>query len=68
MRPYDFSPSTIGFDRMFDLFSTEIPQDQETFHRTTSRVPGFAPEQIAVICCPGREISPATPRVFARVV
>jgi hypothetical protein len=34
MRPYDFSPpwrSTIGFDRIFNLLNTEIPQDRQTY-------------------------------------
>jgi molecular chaperone IbpA len=63
MRPYDFSPlwrSTIGFDRMFDLLNTEIPQDQETCppydiartgeerYRVSVALVGFAPEQVAV--------------------
>ncbi len=63
MRPYDFSSmwrSCIGFDRVFDLLNTEIPQDQETYppydiartgegrYRISVALVGFAPEQIAV--------------------
>jgi molecular chaperone IbpA len=63
MRPYDFSPlwrSTVGFDRMFDLLNTQIPQDQETYppydiartgeerYRISVALVGFTIEQITV--------------------
>jgi molecular chaperone IbpA len=63
MRPYDFSPlwrSTVGFDRMFDLLNSQVPNVQDTYppydiartgdesYRISVALAGFTPEQVTV--------------------
>jgi molecular chaperone IbpA len=63
MRPYDFSPlwrSTVGFDRMFELINSQVPNIQDSYppyditrtgdesYRISIALAGFTPEQITV--------------------
>jgi molecular chaperone IbpA len=63
MRTYDFSPlwrSSVGFDRMFDLLNTQVPNVQDTYppydiartgeesYRISVALAGFTPDQLTV--------------------
>jgi molecular chaperone IbpA len=63
MRNYDFSPlwrSSIGFDRLFDLINSEVPDNQDGYppydivrtgedtYRISLAVAGFAPDDITI--------------------
>jgi molecular chaperone IbpA len=63
MRNYDFTPlwrSSIGFDRLFDLINTQIPDDQDGYppydivrtgedtYRISLAIAGFSPDDVSI--------------------
>lgn len=63
MRNYDFTPlwrSSIGFDRLFDLINTQVPENQDGYppydivrtgedsYRISLAIAGFAPDDITI--------------------
>ena len=63
MRNYDFTPlwrSSIGFDRLFDLINSQIPENQDGYppydivrtgedsYRISLAIAGFSPDDVAI--------------------